>query len=130
MQSMIGTTAEEVLVDRAARNDRDAFGALYDRHSQRVFAHSARQLGGVEDADDLTAIVFLEAWRLRARIRVVNGSALPWLLMTATNVARNYRRSARRYRAGHPVAPAVTCRCIPQRVFRGPRLARHRRGLQ
>ena len=57
MQSMIGTTAEEVLVDRAARNDRDAFGALYDRHSQRVFAHSARQLGGVEDADDLTAMM-------------------------------------------------------------------------
>ena len=99
MQSMIGTSADGFLVDRAARNDRDAFGALYDRHSQRVFAHSARQLGGVKDADDLTAIVFLEAWRLRARIRVVNGSALPWLLMTATNVARNYRRSARRYRA-------------------------------
>lgn len=105
MHSLIGTTgttgtiADDVLVDRAARNDRDAFGALYDRHSQRVFAHSARQLGGIQDADDLTAIVFLEAWRLRARIRFVNGSALPWLLMTATNVARNYRRSARRYRA-------------------------------
>lgn len=108
MESMIGTLVDEVLVDRASRNDRDAFGALYDRHSQRVFAHCARQLGGLQDADDVTAIVFLEAWRLRARIRVVSGSALPWLLMTATNVARNHRRSARRYRAVLNRIPAPT----------------------
>lgn len=106
MKSMIDKPINEILVDRASRNDRDAFGALYDRHSQRVFAHCARQVGGLQDADDLTAIVFLEAWRLRARIRVVSGSALPWLLMTATNVARNHRRSARRYRAALNRIPA------------------------
>lgn len=39
MQSMICKRVDEILVDRASRNDRDAFGTLYDRHSQRVFAH-------------------------------------------------------------------------------------------
>ena len=96
---MIDVSVEEGLLEQVTRNDRDAFGALYDRHAGAVFAHCARQVGAIQDADDLTAIVFLEAWRLRYRIRAVNGSVLPWLLVTATNVARNYRRSARRYRA-------------------------------
>lgn len=52
-----------------------------------------------DDVDDLVALTFLEAWRLRGRVRVVEGSVLPWLLVTATNVARNQRRAARRYRA-------------------------------
>jgi RNA polymerase sigma-70 factor (ECF subfamily) len=43
--------------------------------------------------------VFLEAWRHRGSIRVVDGSVLPWLLVTATNVARNHKRGLRRYRA-------------------------------
>lgn len=106
MHSMVVGPMDEALVERASRNDREAFGQLFDRHAQAVFAHSARQLGGIQDADDLTAIVFLEAWRLRSRIRVVNGSALPWLLVTATNVARNHRRSARRYRAALNRIPA------------------------
>lgn len=99
MRSMIDVSVEEGLLEQVTRNDRDAFGALYDRHVGAVFAHCARQLGAIQDAEDLTAIVFLEAWRSRYRIRAVNGSVLPWLLVTATNVARNYRRSARRYRA-------------------------------
>ncbi|MGV8881559.1 MAG: RNA polymerase sigma factor [Rhodoglobus sp.] len=47
----------------------------------------------------MMAITFLEAWRKRAQVRVVNDSVLPWLLVTATNVASNINRSARRYRA-------------------------------
>lgn len=108
MQSMIDTPVDGDLIDRSSLDDREAFGTLYDRHSQRVFAHCARQLGGLQDADDITAIVFLEAWRLRARIRIVSGSALPWLLMTATNVARNHRPSARRFRAVLSRIPAPT----------------------
>lgn len=76
-----------------------AFGELFDRHAARVHRHCARQLGTDRDADDLTAVTFLEAWRQRDRIRVVDGSVLPWLLLTATNVVRNHRRSLRRYRA-------------------------------
>jgi RNA polymerase sigma-70 factor (ECF subfamily) len=79
--------------------DPAAFGALFDRHAVTVHRHCVRQLGTDRDADDLTAVTFLEAWRHRNGIRVVEGSALPWLLVTATNVVRNHRRSMRRYRA-------------------------------
>lgn len=90
---------EVALCARLAAGDHSAFEVLFDRYAGRVHGHCARQLGSVQDAVDLTAVVFLEAWRRRDAIRVVDGSALPWLLVTATNVARNHRRSTRRFRA-------------------------------
>src|SRR5476651_1118926 len=51
------------------------------------------------DADDIVSVTFLEAWRRADAVRFVNGSILPWLLVTATNSARNLARSSRRYRA-------------------------------
>ena len=77
MRSMIDVSVEEGLLEQVTRNDRDAFGALYDRHAGAVFAHCARQVGAIQDADDLTAIVFLEAWRLRYRIRAVKRFGAP-----------------------------------------------------
>ena len=42
--------------------------------------------------------MFLELWRHRRRVRVVNGSVIGWLLVTTNNVCRNQARSNRRYR--------------------------------
>ncbi|WP_449374720.1 RNA polymerase sigma factor [Arthrobacter psychrolactophilus] len=50
------------------------------------------------EAEDVVATVFLELWRRRVKVRLVDGSILPWLLVTTTNVARNTRRAAFRYR--------------------------------
>ena len=83
----------------ATAGDGEAFGRIYDRHRDRVFRHSLRLVAGVADADDVVAITFLEAWRRRDQLRLVDESALPWLLVTATNAAHNLRRSAFRYRA-------------------------------
>jgi RNA polymerase sigma-70 factor (ECF subfamily) len=77
----------------------EAFGRLYDRHLERVKRHCRRLVDRAEDADDLVAITFLEAWRRRGSVRFVDGSLLPWLLVTATNAGRNLQRSARRHRA-------------------------------
>lgn len=41
---------------------------------------------------------FLELWRRRDSVRLVEGSVLPWLLVTTTNLARNSKRSVFRYR--------------------------------
>lgn len=76
----------------------EAFGRIFDRHVDRVRRHSVRLVAQHSDAEDVVAITFLEAWRSRSRVRVVEGSVLPWLLVTATNVARNLERSSRRYR--------------------------------
>ena len=47
----------------------------------------------------VTAGAFLELWRRRKSVRVVDGTVLPWLLVTTTNLARNHARGLRRYRA-------------------------------
>ena len=82
----------------ALRNDADAFVSIFDRHHDRVYRHALRMTGNAHDAEDITAGAFLELWRRRKAVRVVDGSTLPWLLVTATNLARNLARGLRRYR--------------------------------
>lgn len=97
IQSVGTDDAQDWALARAGQGE--AFGRIFDRHRDRVFRHGLRLVEGVSDADDLVAITFLEAWRRRDDLRVVDGSVLPWLLVTATNVSHNLRRSARRHRA-------------------------------
>jgi len=84
---------------RAAHGDGEAFGLIFDRHRDRVLRHSLRLVPNWHDAEEVVALTFLEAWRKRERVRFVEGSVLPWLLVTATNVSRNLSRTARRHRA-------------------------------
>lgn len=83
----------------AADGDQAAFGLLFDRHVKAVYNHCFRLSASWSTAEDATQAVFLTAWRRRSDIRLVDGSALPWLLTVATNVVRDERRSARRWLA-------------------------------
>ena len=76
-----------------------AFAWLFDRHRNRVYRHALRMLGDVHDAEDVTAGAFLELWRRREAVTLVEGSVLPWLLVTTSNLSRNVARSLRRYRS-------------------------------
>ncbi len=89
---------------------------LFDRHRNRVFRHACRFAATRQDAEDLVAAAFLELWRLRRQVRLVDGSVLPWLLATTTNLGLNAARARRRYRRlleclprehDHPDAAAV-----------------------
>jgi RNA polymerase sigma factor (sigma-70 family) len=75
-----------------------AFGELFERHADRVYAHCFSRTGSWSMAEDLTSAVFLEAWRRRREVRFSGDSALPWLLGVANNVTRNAQRTLRRYR--------------------------------
>lgn len=75
-----------------------AFADLFDLHYDRVFRHVVGIADQAADADEVTASAFFELWRRRDAVRVVNGSVLPWLLVTAMNLARNHGRGTRRYR--------------------------------
>ncbi len=92
------TQIEEGLWRRSLEGDGAAFGRLFDLHRDRVFRHACRLAESRQDAEDLVASTFLEFWRRRDRVRVVDGSVLPWLLLTATNLSRNAVRGTRRYR--------------------------------
>lgn len=77
----------------------EAFGRIFDRHRDRVYRHGLRLVDGHAEVEDLVALTFLEAWRKRDSVRLIDGSLLPWLLVTATNTASNLRRASNRHRA-------------------------------
>ncbi len=83
----------------AAAGDAHAFGRVFDLHCDRAYRHALRLTRDPHDAQDVVAAAFLELWRRRDAVRVVDGSVLPWLLVTVTNAALNQRRSLRRHRA-------------------------------
>jgi RNA polymerase sigma factor (sigma-70 family) len=91
-----GKTDEELWL-RALEGDGSAFAVVFDRHANAVFTHCLRRGASWADAQDQTSMVFLETWRKAGTLRFVEGSARPWLLLVATNVARNDARSRRRY---------------------------------
>jgi RNA polymerase sigma factor (sigma-70 family) len=90
--------SDEVLWHQVVNGDGDAFGVLFDRHYDRVWRHALRVLRVAHVAEDVVAMVFYEAWRRRANVRMVNDSILPWLLITTNNTLRNHVRQQRRYR--------------------------------
>jgi RNA polymerase sigma-70 factor (ECF subfamily) len=83
---------------RVIAHDGRAFAELFDRHSKSVYNHCFRRTADWSMAEDLTSVVFLEAWRLRKKVRLHDDSVLPWLLAVANNCARNATRSRSRYR--------------------------------
>jgi len=97
---VVGSNEDEAIAWAAVlSNDGDAFVAIFDQHRDRVFRHALRMTANVHDAEDVTAGAFFELWRRQKSVRVIDGSVLPWLLVTTTNLARNLTRGLRRYRA-------------------------------
>jgi RNA polymerase sigma-70 factor (ECF subfamily) len=84
---------------RIRAGDAAAFGQLFEAHAGEVYRHVVRSTGGWSAAEDVVSLTFLEAWRLREKLRPEGDSVLPWLLGIATNVLRNTRRAARRHAA-------------------------------
>jgi len=80
---------------RARAGDHSAFGDLFVRHANRIHNYCFRRTGSWTLAEDATSQTFMEAWRKRSSIEVVD-SLLPWLFVAANNVCRNIERSRRR----------------------------------
>lgn len=93
----------EVLSGTAA-----AFGVIYDRHRRQVFGKALKLTADPGDAEEIMAMVFLEAWRRRGDVRIVEGSVLPWLSTTTGFVAMNLARARRRHRIALAKLPAPT----------------------
>ncbi len=100
---------------RVQTGDAQAFGSLYARHANAVYAYCFSRSADWALADELTSIVFLEAWRRRKDVALREGTLLPWLLGVATNASRNQRRSMRRFRAALERLPPLE----PERDFAG-----------
>lgn len=89
---------DRLLLERAARGDRVAFGRLYDRHVRPVYWQAYSVLRDEREAEDATQDVFVTTWNKIRTIGLVDESMLPWLLVTARYTALNARRRRQRRR--------------------------------
>jgi RNA polymerase sigma factor (sigma-70 family) len=90
---------DTALWQAAAAGEHTAFGQLFDRHASAVYNYLYRRTADWSAAEDLTAAVFLQAWRRRGEVVFDRDSALPWLLGVARLQLRNATRSRARYLA-------------------------------
>ena len=91
------SSTDTELLARAERGEAEAFGVLFERHGPAVLQFCFRRTADAALAEDLTSIVFLEAWRKRGRVELFQESARPWLFGVALNVVRSQHRAQRRY---------------------------------
>ncbi|MGI5397573.1 RNA polymerase sigma factor [Streptomyces sp. CA-251251] len=91
---------------RIRAGDPEAFRELFRDHARLVHRHAVRVTGDWTIAEDVVSLTFLEAWRLRARLRDEGDSARPWLMGIAVNVLRNTTRAARRHQRALERLPA------------------------
>lgn len=93
MAEALSELDERTLVDRAITRDKEAYGALYDRHVVRVYRHIYYMLGNPAEAEDLTAQAFLQGWQAIERYQVRGAPFVSWLLRIAHNLGVSYLRS-------------------------------------
>ncbi|MEU8926907.1 RNA polymerase sigma factor [Kitasatospora sp. NPDC048545] len=85
----------------------EAFRDLFRDHASLVYRHAVRVTGDWALAEDVVSLTFLEAWRLRGKLRDEGDSPRPWLMGIAVNVLRNTTRAARRHAAAMARTPAA-----------------------
>jgi RNA polymerase sigma-70 factor (ECF subfamily) len=78
----------------AAREDPAAFGIIYRRYIERVYRYVYHQVYNAEDAEDLTAQVFMSAWESLPRYEE-RGLFTAWIFGIARNKVRAFRRNQR-----------------------------------
>jgi RNA polymerase sigma-70 factor (ECF subfamily) len=94
-------TAEPASLDDAAlivraQSDSAAFGALYRRYVDRIYAFAHRRTWTPEAAEDVTAATFERAYRSLDRFDISGSGFGPWLFRIASNeLVDHYRREGR-----------------------------------
>jgi RNA polymerase sigma-70 factor, ECF subfamily len=106
------------IVGGVERDQVDAISRLYERYARAVHGYALRR-SDRDTADEVTAQVFLVAWRRRATLP---DDTLPWLYGVARRALADQRRGTTRRRRLHE-------RLRSEAVERSPRLELPDRGL-
>lgn len=90
------STADDTTLVSLAREDRAAFGVLYERYAKKVYSYIYYRVGSQHDAEDLAARVF---HRALAHIQNYEERGVPfqaWLYRIAHNLVANWHRDRNR----------------------------------
>ncbi|HDY69885.1 MAG TPA: sigma-70 family RNA polymerase sigma factor [Actinobacteria bacterium] len=101
------------LVKRVQKGDSNAFGRIYDRYYDSVYAYVLHQVGSRTDAEDITAGVFLDALERIESFSWRGAGFEAWLFRIARHDVLDYFRWRRRRQhdvaldgTKHPLAAA------------------------
>jgi RNA polymerase sigma factor (sigma-70 family) len=85
------------LLALSAGGDESAFRIIFRRHETAAYGLAMNMVRSPVDAEEVVGSAFFELWRGRDRVRFVDGSARPWLMVTVSHICRNQRRGRARY---------------------------------
>ena len=101
----------ETMIARVALRDREAFAALYDATSAKLFGVCLRVLNNRSEAEDTLQEVYLRVWSKADSYAVTGHSPMTWLITVARNLAidrlRNRRTDAVRTIEAHEIAAST-----------------------
>jgi RNA polymerase sigma-70 factor (ECF subfamily) len=81
---------EDQLIQKAVRQDKEAFACLYDAHVELVFKHVFYHVYDHSAAEDITQDVFIKAWKAIPRYIRTGAPFKSWLLTIARNTLNDY----------------------------------------
>jgi RNA polymerase sigma-70 factor (ECF subfamily) len=82
--------AEAQLIARAQESDRAAWDEIFQRHYQRVYVFVFCRIGDAMAAEDVTADVFVEAWKGIRRDSYRGVPLISWLFRIAHNLVADF----------------------------------------
>jgi RNA polymerase sigma-70 factor (ECF subfamily) len=78
-------------LDGLRRGDQDVWRRLFEDESPAIYRYAYSRLGSREDAEDVTNLVFAEAWNAIARYRDEGLPVRAWLFGIARRIASRHR---------------------------------------
>ena len=82
---------EKALIEQA-KEDKEAFGQLYELYVDRIYNYVYYRTGNVADAEDLTAKIFVRAMKHMPRYQDQGVPFSAWLYRIAHNLVANWHR--------------------------------------
>jgi RNA polymerase sigma-70 factor (ECF subfamily) len=124
-------TETAAVLARARQGDSDAFRALVERHSRRVFRLAFRMTGNEQDAEDVVQESFLRAYRQLGRFES-RANFGTWLYRIVANCSVDLMRArqARRDQVrAEPLEPVAESSAVdtpdPERLAKSAEINRH-----
>lgn len=96
--------SERELVERIQSGDAEAFQQLYEEQAPFIYRYIRARLGNDQDAEDLTAQVFVKAWRSFPSYEWQGKAVGAWLVRIAHNLVVDKYRKKREWSALLPWA--------------------------
>lgn len=87
---------DELQLIEQAKNDKDAFGQLYEKYSKQIYGYIYYRVGNNHDAEDLTTRVFMRAMQHISQYEDQGVPFSAWLYRIARNLVANWHRDQNR----------------------------------